>query len=261
MENLEKNEIILSVADRQTLVQYQIPEDAHVDFIVVDVNSYEVTAMPMSFNDVRVGVVLIASKSHLEIEEINKLRVYIKAVSMAVQNALIHERIQELAAVDSLTALFNRRFGESRMYEEYNRAVKNNSNMGIIIMDLDHFKAVNDTYGHIAGDRVLISVADCMKSAVRETDIVMRYGGEEFMVILPGADLKNTNIVAEKIRDSIENMAIMYKENIINVTASCGYGAVPDQQFNEIQVFIRHVDDALYKSKKSGINCSTAAVV
>ena len=108
-------------------------------------------------------------------------------LGLAVNNALAHDRLERLAAVDPLTDAYNRRFGLGRLREEYSRAVRAEAPLGILMLDLDHFKAVNDTYGHLVGDRVLRAVAGACRRVIREGDVLVRYGGEEFLVLLPGA--------------------------------------------------------------------------
>lgn len=122
------------------------------------------------------------------------------------------------------------------------------------MLDLDHFKNINDTYGHLMGDRVMIETSQVLRGALREEDILIRYGGEEFLVVLPGADLNIGASTADRIRRLIEDMVITDEHNKLTVTASMGVSAIP-RAFtdNELQL-IKAADDALYQAKAAGRN-------
>ena len=120
-----------------------------------------------------------------------------------MNNALAHDRLERLAAIDPLTEAYNRRFGLARLHEEYSRAVRAEAPLGILMLDLDHFKAVNDIYGHLVGDRVLRAVARACRRVIREGDVLVRYGGEEFLVLLPGAGVDDVMQIGERIRRAV----------------------------------------------------------
>ncbi len=123
-----------------------------------------------------------------------------------------------------------------------------------MMFDIDHFKKVNDTYGHLAGDRVLIQVAKTAREAIREGDILMRYGGEEFLVILPAASKENCRDVAERMRRKVEETSVADGDQVIRVTISIGITSYPELDVAGEQDLVKHADEALYVAKESGRN-------
>lgn len=122
------------------------------------------------------------------------------------------------------------------------------------MFDIDHFKKVNDTYGHLAGDRVLMQVAKTAKAALREGDILMRYGGEEFLVILPGASKEGSRAVGEKLRRMVEETSIADGDQVIRVTISIGVTSYPELEATGEQILVKRSDEALYRAKETGRN-------
>lgn len=182
-------------------------------------------------------------------------------LAMAQANLKLRERLHHLSVRDGLTGLFNRRYMEETLAREFKRAERNSSAIGLIMLDVDFFKKFNDTYGHEAGDVVLKSLARTLTDKVRQGDVVCRYGGEEFVIILPGSPLEQTVERAETIRYSVENeMKISYQEHDFKVTISLGGAAFPmhGQTSDDI---LKAADDALYRSKEAGRNRVSAAPI
>jgi len=165
-------------------------------------------------------------------------------------------RLEESNRVDGLTQLFNRSHWESCLTRECKRSQRYAAKTSLIMFDLDHFKKINDSYGHLGGDAVLRSVAACLKALVRETDIVGRYGGEEFGVIAADSDAPGAAILAERIRKAVESLVIEFDDRIIPVTISLGV-AEYDESVPRHENLISRADEALYKSKERGRNCFT----
>ncbi len=161
--------------------------------------------------------------------------------------------IEEYAKVDPMTGLHNRRWLEEMYTREINRSNVGDFKLTAFMLDIDHFKNVNDTYGHLAGDQVLISVAQALVKCLRPSDMPVRYGGEEFSVFLPGTTSENARIIAERIRSSIENMSIvLHSGKVIQVTVSIGFAErVQDDTVTSI---IERADQALYHAKENGRN-------
>jgi two-component system, cell cycle response regulator len=126
--------------------------------------------------------------------------------------------------------------------------------LGLLIFDLDFFKTVNDTYGHIVGDRVLLAISNTTKECLREGDIFIRYGGEEFLVVIPGASSSDLLQIAENIRHRIEDSTISHHSQTIRVTISLGGVSFPEHPANNIQTLIDTADKKLYQAKASGRN-------
>ncbi len=161
----------------------------------------------------------------------------------------LNQKLKSLAVTDGLTGLHNHRAFQDYLEEQFQVAMRNKQPMSLILMDVDHFKQYNDTYGHQAGDEVLRRVAEILKEGVRDGDFVGRYGGEEFVVVLPRTDTENAIAVAERVRRSIESAEWTLRP----VTASLGVASVrPDMETR--QEVIEAADQALYEAKRNGRN-------
>ncbi len=164
-------------------------------------------------------------------------------------------RLREMAFKDGLTGLFNHRYFQESMDRELGRALRYGRPLALVLFDIDHFKKVNDTYGHPAGDAVLRDLADLARKTVRSSDMVARYGGEEFAIILPETDRKGAGILADRLRQLIEGMTIEAGGKSIRVTISAGVAAYePGAEGGEKSKLIGAADKALYNSKSSGRN-------
>ncbi len=175
--------------------------------------------------------------------------VFIAVSKWIVHNNQMTDTLQRFATTDDLTGAYNRRqFGEVIKYEIH-RAVRYADTLSLIMFDLDHFKRINDTYGHNAGDEVLKTVADIVKDNIRVTDTFARVGGEEFTVLAPATGLEGAKVVADKLRKSIESHAF---ETVGTVTASLGVAEF--ERDEAIDALIKRADNALYEAKKHGRN-------
>lgn len=172
-------------------------------------------------------------------------------VSIAVANAVYYEKVESLAVHDSLTGLYVRYRFDERVEEEFARAKAAESPLSLILFDLDHFKHINDKWGHLEGDLVLKTVADIVLKQTRETDFCARFGGEEIAVLMPHTHLKNSYSIAERIRKTVEAAVIGTEK--IRVTMSGGV-AVLKPSMKTPQNFIEAADRALYEAKDSGRN-------
>jgi diguanylate cyclase len=172
----------------------------------------------------------------------------------------LHDRLGEerdLARVDSLTKVANRKAFDERLAQELARMRHTAAPVTLLVWDLDHFKTINDSYGHRAGDRVLQSVAQCLASAVRSTDFVARIGGEEFAMILIGLPLATAIGMADQLRAAVESLPFHFRGKPIRVTASCGITEIRERESAE-SAFDR-ADSALYRAKNGGRNACIAA--
>jgi len=168
------------------------------------------------------------------------------------------QKIRELVVTDELTGLYNRRYLFRKLTDEIKRSKRFRQQLGCMMIDIDFFKKVNDQYGHLAGDMIMGTVAKVIKDCCREIDTVTRYGGEEFIVLLPGTDLKGATRVAERIRLTVESLKNTCDQNIvIPVTVSIGMASYsPDdlKKFKDTDQLIRYVDEALFRAKEKGRN-------
>jgi diguanylate cyclase (GGDEF)-like protein len=166
---------------------------------------------------------------------------------------VLRDELHEQAIHDSLTGVYNRRFLEEALNREMPRCIEQNHLLCIVMMDVDHFKEVNDIYGHKAGDLVLQELADKIKHAIRGNDLACRYGGDEFVIILPDMTSDIAWERAEQIRQDIEVMEIKYKVAVLKVTVSLGISVFPDHG-SSTDLLMRAADKALYYSKQEGRN-------
>jgi diguanylate cyclase (GGDEF)-like protein len=237
--------------ERQTIL---IPEDVAVEGAVVDFRPSEVIVYPVTYKHIPLGVVVLATARTFDPDHRARIDLFLQGLGLALNNALIHDRLQRLAALDPLTGIYNRRFGLGRLHEEYARAVRANTPVGILMLDIDYFKVVNDTYGHIVGDRILKSICALARSSLREGDILVRYGGDEFLAVLPAAAAEDLRLVGERLRRAAEDSVVAADGKSVHVTVSIGGAAYPGPRVETENVLIELADEALYRAKDSGRN-------
>lgn len=185
-------------------------------------------------------------QTQLELQATNQL-----LTRRLLENEVLKNRLQEQAIRDGLTGLFNRRYFEEALAAEFAKARRANSLLSVILLDIDRFKQVNDTYGHQAGDCALEAFARIVRAHVRSSDIACRYGGEEFIIAMPGISLADARQRAEDLRIAFGSAAIQYGEHTIRATLSGGVGAFPDYDGSQ-DGLISLVDKALYAAKRDG---------
>ena len=168
--------------------------------------------------------------------------------AIAIENA----RLYALVNIDSLTSLYIKRFFNSRLKEEFERAKRYKNAFGLILLDLDHFKKVNDTYGHVFGDSVLMAVGDCITEVCRSTDIPCRIGGDEFAIILTETDEKGTLSFCKRLNREVKALGLKHEGKNINLTISIGAIIYPDFKVENSKDLVRFADKALYTSKDNG---------
>lgn len=175
-------------------------------------------------------------------------------LAIAIRNAEIYKQVEDLAVKDPLTHVLNRRAFPTILEREFRRANRYNIPLALMMIDLDHFKKINDTYGHLVGDQVLREMATAFKASVRDVDVVIRYGGEEFLVILPGTNLQEGLIVANRIKNRVERTTFNNDEVPIRMTVSIGVSHYPSPNISTPETLFNQADQALYTAKKNGRN-------
>lgn len=167
----------------------------------------------------------------------------------------LERRILHLASIDPLTGVLNRRAFMERLEEEIDRSYRENRPLSLIMADIDHFKRINDTYGHQVGDLVLKRFTEQLSGVLRIYDFIGRYGGEEFTICLPHTDSHQSVSAAERMRNAVEQMTITLPDaQPIKITASFGVGTLCEGSDKTMDAMIRRADDALYRAKKGGRN-------
>ena len=162
--------------------------------------------------------------------------------------------VRTMATYDTLTGLFNRRYFEERLALETEKAFRSGAPISLIMVDIDHFKKVNDTFGHTEGDKVLREISFVLRSSVRKKDVVARYGGEEFILILPDASQEESSMIAERIRRMVENNPFEVGNIRLKLTVSLGIAHFPTVRPSSMEEFVRMADLALYDAKRGGRN-------
>jgi diguanylate cyclase (GGDEF)-like protein len=218
-------------------------------FIVSDLNSTN----GISVNKVEVSSCKLKDGDDLRLG--NCIYRYLASGNVEAQ---YHEEIYRLSISDALTHIPNRRFLMQFLERELLRAARYQRPLALVLFDIDHFKTINDRFGHLGGDFTLRELAVCIEGNLRKEGLFARYGGEEFAIVLPEATLDVGACVAERVRGQVEAFPFMYRGQAFRVTVSCGVTAILGDELLMPEEFIRRADENLYLAKARGRNCVTA---
>lgn len=219
-----------------------------------------IVSIPLRDKDRLVGVITLGNEDSFvfSARDVTLLQILASQATVAIQNARRYQSTERRSQIDELTGLFNYRTFDAMLQQTIQHSNHDSWSVSLIVMDIDHFKAVNDQHGHIAGNEILVQLADIIRQNVRREDIVARYGGEEFTVILPNATEKEAVEIAERIRKVIEETSLVIKhdmhhseEHSIHVTMSIGIASYPEQADSATSL-LRHADRAMYIGSKRG---------
>jgi diguanylate cyclase (GGDEF)-like protein len=208
--------------------------------------------VPVVFDEHVVGCLIAIGLAY---KDFHIFEIFGSQLGLEMRKIFLYEKVERLSIRDGLTGLFARRYFIERSHKELERAKKYSFDIAIIMLDIDFFKRINDTYGHLAGDAVLESLSASMQSHVRQIDIVARYGGEEFILLLPETSKEGGLEMAERIRKLVAEYKVSAYDEEIAVNVSCGVSAFPEDGHDLIKL-IEYADSALYRAKKSGRNQS-----
>lgn len=186
-------------------------------------------------------------------EDAEKFHILAQQFILGIKRAILYQRVQELAITDSLTSVFSRRYYMERFKEEIERSLGFNYNFSCLMIDIDNFKTYNDSYGHLVGDAILKEVAKTTKESIRQIDLMGRYGGEEFSIILTETGREQARFVAERIRQAIEEKPVRVYDEDLRVTVSIGISTFP-YDGKDIATLVDNADRALYVAKQAGRN-------
>ncbi len=205
-------------------------------------------ALPLQSKKEILGMLSFYSKDRKEFSllEIKIAEVLASQATLAILDRLYIEKIKKIATIEKLTGLYNQSYFYYRLEEEVARASRNGCQLSLLFMDVDKLKEINDTYGHIIGDKILQLVAKSIKSRIRKMDIAFRYGGDEFVVILPQVSSEKASLIAERIRREIKKVACSYF-----VSLSFGVASFP-QDAKEPRELLDKADQAMYQAKRKG---------
>jgi len=219
-----------------------------------------VKIFPLNAATRSLGTLVVGSrnKSAIDGEALRMIEVIAIQAAQAVLRAQFFEQMEKMAITDGLTGVLNHRTFQTRADEAIAQAKRYGRHCSIVLVDVDHFKSVNDTHGHPAGDRVLQGVARILKQQARDTDVVARYGGEEFVIVMPETDARGARVIAERIRECVASTPFSTEAGPLKVTVSLGLAAHPADATEKKQL-IDLADQALYQAKRQGRNRSLMA--
>ena len=187
-------------------------------------------------------------------ELLARVKIHLKVKALQDNLKESNQLLQQLAQTDPLTELHNRRHIMDTLEAEFDRSSRVGSPFALLMVDLDHFKRVNDTYGHQLGDKVLQSTAWEIRALLRQYDSAARFGGEEFALLLPETTLSGANLVAERLRQGINNIEFAGPLSKLKISISVGVAAIPHARISTVSDLVRMADDALYAAKRNGRN-------
>ena len=185
-------------------------------------------------------------------ELVARVKVHLKIKKLQDDLNRAIEHFKGLSLTDPLTSLYNRRHVTEILDKEFERAERKREVLSLVIFDIDHFKTVNDSYGHQNGDAVLVAIAEEARKGLRTYDVAARYGGEEFLLVLPGTPLAGGVVVAERLRAAVQTLSFSPPMDGLSVTVSVGVATYPSPQVDSITTLFQQADYALYRAKQNG---------
>jgi len=186
-------------------------------------------------------------------KQIDSIKILSSQIAIAMEKVHLYEEVSKMSITDSLTGLHVHRYFQEKLENELKRTSRYGENLSLVMSDIDFFKNINDTYGHLAGDYILKTIAIILKNSTTPVDTVARYGGEEFVIIMPNTDKDAGHMRAVKIRKEVEKYRFVFKNTPIKVTMSFGVAAYPGDAITR-RSLIDKADKALYRAKEEGRN-------
>lgn len=255
----DQKKLLLGVFEKgESLYIPDLNQKEHLELFFIKGKGGSILTLPLiSLHESIIGILTIYrnGKNSISRSEIDFFQLLATHAAGVIDKSILFQATQELAYTDALTGVFNRRYFDQRFSREILRAKRYSRSLSVLMIDIDFFKNYNDTYGHLMGDRVLQKVASVLEEKLRRADILCRYGGEEFVVILPEINLENATIVAEKLRKAIMANTHLDESQMqkTNLTVSVGVASLPENS-NDEEVILGLADKALYNAKESGRN-------
>jgi len=206
----------------------------------------------LNIEDQALGTLKLMRRKRFDKTELQQLETLLCCLIHPLRNATLYQQAIKMAYTDPLTKCNNRAAFDDTVDREIHLALRNSNYLSVIFLDIDHFKDINDTFGHACGDIALATTGKWIKDCVRGTDIVFRYGGEEFVILLNNTNLHGAELLAERIRNSIEQHTLSYGMEIVNLTVSLGVSTL--RVNDTVESFIKRADRAMYRAKKNGRN-------
>jgi len=218
----------------------------------ISLKTKSIICVPITSKGTILGVLEIVNKTTKEPftkEDLNLILRIVDHAAIAIERASIYQKMEELSVTDDLTKLFNTRYLNRTLEIEITRSNRHHTSLSLIFMDVDYFKTINDNYGHLVGSKLLVEMGQLLIKNLRTVDIVARYGGDEFVIVLPQTPPNSAIQIAERIRKSIEQNVFLKKEGYsLNLTASFGVASYPESA-NSKEELLRLADEAMYRVK------------
>lgn len=253
-DNINNGVLLNALNNGENIMENYVDPVQYIFTLGRDINS--LICLPLNTKTRKFGLVLVEHTYSNAFDEDNLrlLNIISKQVGIVMENAELYNKMTELARKDGLTGIFNRQYFQERLEVEFSNAKRENYPLSLAIFDIDHFKKFNDTFGHMFGDKVLISIVETVSSTLRKNDIIARFGGEEFIILFPRTGLHEAYDKVEALRERISQHVI--KDNLItaSVTASFGVSSFDECTLTESDL-VKTADDALYVAKEEGRNC------
>jgi len=210
--------------------------------------------MPLSLAGSTLGMLAILPKNNEKLSDgkMELLTTISNILAMSLKNAQEYQRLKEMTVKDGLTGILNRKGFQNFIQKEFHRAKRYHRPLSLIMIDVDNFKKINDSLGHLAGDLVLQQLAGCLKRSIRQADIVFRYGGDEFVILLPDTDIEQAKMLLKRVLSDVKKHTFEWESNQINVKISCGISATGELESHEDEKdLITKADTRLYSAKRT----------
>ena len=256
MNHIDQQDLFNIISEGKIRVHSDLSQsNLKLNIVVGEITPNHIAFIPLKYQERSVGICILLSRNEFQndfysIESKN----FISQATPFLYNSTLIRRLELLAAIDELTGILNRRFGMKRLHEEFERSTRHSLALSICMLDIDDFKRVNDTFGHQCGDFVLKRVAQLIDMNIRSSDFVLRYGGEEFLVVLSGASINDTFKIMERLRRMAETLDIRFGSYQIKFTFSGGICSFPAHGVDGVEKLIAKADNALYQAKREGKN-------
>ena len=260
---INKNNVLLAQEDEAELlksnllpivnIDFNSKQEKLVSFFEKETGIKSPGVIGLEIRNLLTGVLVYERPASLLHQEI--LTIFSRQAALTIENAKLFTQVEEMALKDTLTGLYNRRYFQQILDYEFNRAKRYHQPISLIFLDVDHFKAINDTYGHPVGDLFLKQIANKFSSLFRTTDLPARFAGDEFVAILPATNQEGSTILAKRVLEALGQHQVIIRGNVLKISVSIGVATCENLEGIGSRGLITRADKAMYKAKTQGRNC------